>query len=143
MNEHLEMLAMRSRSLSGFSLVEVLVGGSILVLAVLGAFSAHVAADKLTHESEEKEIARGILESAMQRVLLEGAPALASGEPWFPGETLALPEAALLTGAELTFDTPGFDLGDPVPYVLTVRIALAWKSDGGIARSLSLTSATR
>ena len=134
---------MRSSSRSGFSLVEVLIGGSILCVALLGAFSAHVGADRLTRESEEKEIARGILESAMHRVLLEGAQGLASGDPYVPGEPLALPETELLPGARLTFDAPGFHRGGPAPRVLTVRLTLAWRSDGGTTRSLSLTSATR
>jgi prepilin-type N-terminal cleavage/methylation domain-containing protein len=134
---------MRSPGCHGFSLVEVLIGATILVIAMLGGFSAHIAADKLTRESAEKEIARGILESAMQRVLHEGAAELASGDSYVPGEAIAVPETTLLEDAQLRLETPGFVLGDPVPTVLTVRLVLAWTADSGIARSLSLTSATR
>lgn len=131
------------RSRSGFSLVEVLIGVTILSIAMLGAFSAHVAADRLTRESEEKEIARGILESAMQRVLLEGAADLAAGNTFVPGQPVAVPETGLLEGAVLTLQTPGYTFGDPAPTVLAVRLDLTWTSDSGIARSLSMTSATR
>lgn len=137
------MLHPRSRPRSGFSLVEVLIGATILAIAMLGAFSAHVAADKLTRESEEKEIARGILESAMQRVLLEGAATLAGGGVYAPGEEIAIPETVLLEDAALTFGTPGYVAGDPAPAILTVQLVLSWTSDSGIDRTLSLTSATR
>lgn len=136
-------MSLRRLSRAGFSLVEVLIGASILAVSLLGAFSAHLAADKLTRESDETERARAILESAMQRVLLEGATELASGATYASGDELAFEEQELLGGSTLVFTTPNHVAGDPTPAVLEVRLDLSWTTASGIARTVTLTSATR
>ena len=70
------MQTIRKSNRAGFSLVETLIGVSILSVSMLAAFTAQVAARNLMRESNETELARGILESTMERLLTEDAEEL-------------------------------------------------------------------
>ena len=137
------MQTIRKSNRAGFSLVETLIGVSILSVSMLAAFTAQVAARNLMRESNETELARGILESTMERLLTEDAEELATGVNYMPGQNIEVTETQLLKDAQILFSTPGFTVGDPTPDLLSIRLDLTWTGEGGGEREFSMVSAVR
>ena len=137
-------LPYRIRARRGHSLVELLIAATILIIALGGSFTSHLSARGLMRESRDTDLAVGALRSNMERLqlmtiadLTRPAGAVVSGQPIVPVNGLPLDQMVM------TYETPGWTLGDPTPGVLNVRLRLDWTSSNGNPRSLSLRSAVR
>lgn len=125
----------------GFSLVELLVASTILLVVVSASMRAHVAARRGTDSAAELQEAGRALRSA--RALLASAGVVDivdAGGDVAPGGLLAVP--ARLEGQRVTYevlDAAAAPEGRPVP----VRISATWLGTRREPRALELVDAFR
>lgn len=124
--------------------MELLVAASVMIIAVVGGFSSHVAGRKLMQEGRDTSLATSILRSNMESLLLRSkAELLDPANNFVPGQPIVSLQGQQLEAQQVLFDTPGFAPGDPVPQVLNVALTLSWNASSGRQRTLTLTSAIR
>mgnify|MGYP001497805339 CR=1 FL=1 len=121
----------------GHSLVELLLSASVLVIAVVGAFSTQLAGKRLMQESRDTALATSILCSNLEALLARPKTDFTSGvgglAPGAPVEPLA---GHALQDQTLILETPGWAPGDPVPDVLDISLRLNWTASSGRARTM-------
>ena len=137
-------LSKRMTGRSGLSMLELVVCSTILLISVLAAASAQLDANRLMTETQQTNVAVGIVQAALDAVLeteLEDLVA-GDGEIVIGGEVPVAHE--LLSGQSVVLDTPGFDPDvDPLPERLEVRTTLLWTSLTGHQRQMSLAGVLR
>ena len=128
---------------AGFSLVELMIASAILATVLLATVRSQFSSRQLMAEARETELAVELLEQALAEVLDQDVTELAdAGGNYVPGGGLQnMP--AVLDDQVVTYDTPDYTAGDPVPSILTVEVQVDWTSATGQARSLSLVGAAQ
>ncbi len=113
----------------------------VFMLAILGAVTTQLASKRLIDESMETELATELLRSRMADVLFLTVAEIAGGQAQATVEANnGQGGIGGLDNAVLTFTTPGYAAGAPVPDTIDVRIDLSWNTDEGRQRNLSLSS---
>lgn len=108
---------------SGFTLLELMMGITVLLVAVLGAMATHVTALNLVRTTRESNTAITDLQAAMEQVLLlvpDDIPIATS--LYADNQAIAAFTNLHLTNQRITCDYPGYVPGtipDPLPIVLT------------------------
>jgi hypothetical protein len=120
-------------------MLEVVVAGSILVVAVMGAMRNHISSQRLLQQSSETELAVETLSSTMAMLLEQPRNELADPSGAF-GPNRALGGQPVFQDQNLQYTTPGYQAGDPVPEILTLRLTLTWTTALGETRTLSLVN---
>jgi prepilin-type N-terminal cleavage/methylation domain-containing protein len=130
----------RGGARSGFTLVEVMIAVTVLMVAVLGAFVAQLGSHNLLRTSRDANRAMADLESAMEQVIL-----LQPDQIPIPGSAFASGQPiAAFTNLHFRTETivptyPGYVPGtvpDPLPIVLTCTFV----DQLGRQRKLTLSS---
>ncbi len=125
---------------AGFTLIELMIAITVLLVAVLGTFTSQLKARELLQTSRETTIAMADLQGAMEQVLLRpvdllpiASSAYADDQPIAAYTNLHLPNQLIVA------DYPGYSGGaipDPLPIVLT----MTWTDPRGRPRSKTLRS---
>lgn len=132
-------MAARGRR-AGFTLIELMIAITVLLVAVLGTFVSQLKARELMQTSRETSIAMADLQGAMEQILLRpvdlipvASSAYADDQPIAAYTDLHLPNQRIVA------DYPGFSGGavpDPLPIVLT----MTWTDPRGRPRTKTLRS---
>ncbi|MBL8860718.1 MAG: prepilin-type N-terminal cleavage/methylation domain-containing protein [Planctomycetes bacterium] len=128
------------RSRGGFTLVELMIAITVLLVAVLGTFSSQLRARELIQTTRETAIATADLRAAMERILLRPIDQLPiAGSAFADDQPIAQFEGLHLTDQRIVADYPGYTGGavpDPLPIVLT----MTWTDPRGRPRTETLRS---
>lgn len=124
---------------AGFTLTEVMVAISVMLVAVVGSFASQMASVNLMRTSRETNAAMLDLQAAMDRILLTPHAtipvAFAEGQPIAAFNDLHLP------GQTIVVDYPTFG-GGATPPVLEINLLMTWNDFQGRQRRLTLATTT-
>jgi prepilin-type N-terminal cleavage/methylation domain-containing protein len=128
------------RRAGGFTLVELMIAITVLLVAVLGTFVSQLSSRDLIRTARETEVAMGDLEAAMERVLVFPPDQLPGPTGRFPdGSAIAEFEDLHLTNESIVVDYPGY-AGGAVPDPLSIVLTLTFNDFKGRQRVLRLAS---
>jgi type II secretory pathway pseudopilin PulG len=127
-----------SRS-AGFSMLELMIGIGVLLVAVLGALGSQLVSNDLLHNTRETDAATTDLQAAMEQVLLR-APAQIpiAGSPFQSGQPIAAFERLHLKDERIIATYPGYTVGLPVPDPLQIVLNATWTDFRGRPRSMRI-----
>ncbi|MCP5022391.1 MAG: type II secretion system protein [bacterium] len=129
-------------SLSGFSMLELLISIAILSVALVPALQSSIGSQRLSDQAQETRIAIAVLTEA--RLLLHGATPedlTDAGGTFVIGQDLNI--NAALDGSVVTYDLPNWVAGDTVPSVLPFRLTVTWTSAMDQQASMTIVDAIR
>lgn len=125
-------------------MLELVVCSAILLTCTLAAARAQLDSNRLLTQAQQTNVAVGIAQSALERVLEEDLDELLAGEAAVAIDGEVPTAEALLANQQLVLDTPGYEPGvDPLPDRLEVRVTLNWTSLTGHPRSLAMAGVLR
>ncbi len=131
----------RRRHQAGFSMVEVMMALSVLLVAVLGAFSSQAASSNLIRISRETDLALADLQACMEQALTlttDDLPIV--GSLFEDGQPVALYEDLNLEGESIVATYPGYVAGLTIPDPLEIVLTLTWNDYGTRPRTVTLRS---
>ena len=132
---------MRRRHQAGFSMVEVMLALSVLLVAVLGAFSSQAASSNLIRISRETDLALADLQACMEQALTlttDDLPIV--GSLFEDGQPVALYEDLNLEGESIVTTYPDYVVGQTIPDPLEIVLTLTWNDYGTRPRTVTLRS---
>lgn len=134
----METLAQRrTRSRAGFTLVEVTIAVTVLLVAVLSTFLSQISAHDLLRQARETNTATADLQATLERILTRGVEQIPIQFP--PGAELATSPS--LRDESIVAAYPGYAVGAAVPDPLTIVLTATWTDARGGARTLRLSTA--
>ncbi len=131
----------RKRHQAGFSMVEVMMALSVLLVAVLGAFSSQAASSNLIRISRETDLALADLQACMEQALTlttDDLPIV--GSLFEDGQPVALYEDLNLEGESIVTTYPDYVVGQTIPDPLEIVLTLTWNDYGTRPRTVTLRS---
>ncbi len=129
------------RARRGFTMIELMIAMSILLIAVLSAFGSQLTSAGLMRTSRETNTALADLQGCMERILLEAADDLPlPGGGYEPGQPVAAYTDAHLSNETIVPTYPGYVPGGPVPDPLPIVLTCSWNDYQGRERTLTLSS---
>ena len=131
----------RRRHQAGFSMVEVMLALSVLLVAVLGAFSSQAASSNLIRISRETDLALADLQACMEQALTlttDDLPIV--GSLFEDGQPVALYEDLNLEGESIVTTYPDYVVGQTIPDPLEIVLTLTWNDYGTRPRTVTLRS---
>ncbi|MDP6939077.1 MAG: prepilin-type N-terminal cleavage/methylation domain-containing protein [Planctomycetota bacterium] len=132
---------MRRRHQAGFSMVEVMLALSVLLVAVLGAFSSQAASSNLIRISRETDLALADLQACMEQALTLNTDDLPIvGSLFEDGQPVALYEDLNLEGESIVTTYPNYVVGQTIPDPLEIVLTLTWNDYGTRPRTVTLRS---
>lgn len=126
----------RAHSRSGFTLIEVTIAVTVLLVAVLSTFLSQISANDLLRQARETNTASADLQATLERVLTRGVEQIPVQFP--PGAELATTPS--LRDQSIVASYPGYVAGTAVPDPLTIVLTATWTDHRGGARSLRLST---
>lgn len=123
----------------GFSLVELMVAITVLLVAVLGTFVAQIASHDLLRQSRETNLASADLAAAMEELLVLPADQIPLAGRFPPGQPIAAFEGLHLANERIVPAYPGFT-GPTPPDPLAIVLTLTFDDAKGRRRELRLAS---
>jgi prepilin-type N-terminal cleavage/methylation domain-containing protein len=124
----------------GFTLVELMIAITVLLVAVLATFVSQLRARDLIRTARDTEVATGDLEAAMERVLVFPPDQLPGPAGRFPdGQPIAAFEGLHLANESIVVTYPGF-AGGEVPDPLSIVLTLTFDDFSGRPRVMRLAS---
>jgi len=131
--------ATRARS-GGFTLVEVMIATTVLMVAVLTTFVTAISSHDLVRGARDTNTGIADLQAAMEEVLLRSVDEIpVAGSPFAPNAPIAAFTNLHLRNETIVASYPGYAGGaipDPLPIVLT----LSFRDGKGRPRTLKLAS---
>ena len=129
------------RRRGGFTLVELMIAITVILVAVVSTFTAQISSHNLIRVSRETNTAIADLQAAMERVLLRPADQipLAGAANFPPGASIAAFDDLHLDNERIVPAYPDFAGGD-VPDPLQIVLTLTWDDYRGRPRSIRLAS---
>jgi prepilin-type N-terminal cleavage/methylation domain-containing protein len=129
------------RSRRGFTLIELMIAVSVLVVAVLTTFETQLASHRLVRTSRETNAATADLATAMEELLLlPRAQIPIAGSDFEAGQPIAAFEGRSLRDERIVATYPDYVPGGAVPDPLAVVLTATWTDHGGRTRSLRIAS---
>jgi len=126
---------------TGFTMVEVMLALSVLLVAVLGAFGSQAASSNLIRLSRETDLALADLQACMEQALTLTTDDLPiPGSLFEEGQAVALYENLNLEGESIVATYPGYVVGQTVPDPLEIVLTLTWSDYGTRSRTVTLRS---
>lgn len=131
----------RARDLGGFSLVETMIGITVVMIAMMASLASQIAASNLQRASRETNQAVMDLKACMDEILVQPPAALPSpGTKYADDSVIAAYSDLHLADELIRVDYPGYVAGGAVPNPLTIALSLTWTDYAGRARELTLSS---
>lgn len=126
---------------SGFTVVELTIGMTVMIVAVMTSMASQLVALDLTKTLREQSAAMGDLQSAMDEIQLlppDQIPVATSA--FADGQPIATFTDRNLENERIVPDYPGF-AGGTVPDPLQIVLTCTWTDWKGRARRMQLSSA--
>ena len=120
---------------SGFSMVELMVALTVMMVGVTGTIITHVSASRLRNSSEETRLATAALSQAAEQARLLAPIEIFAAFP--EGQPISLQDVGI-PGLQVVPSYPGFVADDGV---ITMRLVATWTMSNGGTRALELTTA--
>ena len=131
----------RAGSERGFTLVELAIAITVLMIAVLTAARAQISSHNLMRTSRETNTAMADLRSAMEELLFLPMDTIPiDGSKFESGQAIAFFDDLHLRNERLVASYPGYVLGGAVPDPLQIVLTVTWNDYAGRARSMRLAS---
>lgn len=128
------------RGRAAFTLVELMIAITVLLVAVLATFVSQLTSRDLLRTARETEVAVGDLEAAMERVLVFPPDQLPGPTGRFPdGQPIAAFDGLHLPNESIVVTYPGY-AGGAVPDPLSIVLTLTFDDFKGRQRVLRLAS---
>lgn len=125
----------------GFSLVETMIGITVVMISMMASLASQIAASNLQRASRETNQAVMDLKACMDEVLVQPPAALPSpGTKYADDIVIAAYTDLHLTDEQIRVDYPGYVAGGAVPNPLTIELTLTWSDYAGRPRELTLSS---
>ena len=122
-------------------MVEIMIAIAVLLIAVLGAFSAQMTSLNTIRQSRETDMAISDLQACMEQILAEPSAEIPiSGSQFEADRPVAHYTSLNLSNEVLTPTYPGYSLGAEVPDPLEIVLTLDWLDFSGRQRQLELRS---
>lgn len=123
------------------TLIETMVGISVMMIGVLGALVSQVASANLLRTSKETNRAVLDLRAVMDQVLVMPAGTIpVAGSVYADNAVITAYNGLHLKDEQITVDYPGYVAGGAVPNPLTIVLTINWTDYAGRARTLTLSS---
>lgn len=125
----------------GFTMVELSIAITVLLVAVLTAFEVQLASQRLVRTSRETNTAMADLQAAMEELLLlpkDDIPV--AGSAFEVDQPIAAFEGLHLDDERIVATYPGYVLGGPIPDPLEIVLTETWTDHRGRQRTLQLSS---
>jgi prepilin-type N-terminal cleavage/methylation domain-containing protein len=130
-----------SRRSRGFTLVEIVIATTILVVAVLGTFLSQLKAHSLVSSSRETSVAMADVRAVMERLALMPLQEIPVGTSTYAaGEPVAAFEGLHLRDERVVVTYPGYGGGTFVPDPLPILVTITWTGGRGERRELRVRS---
>lgn len=126
---------------AGFTLIELMIAITVLLIAVLSTYAAQISARNLLRTSRETSAAIADLQTAM-----DGALSLSVGQMPIAGSAYAentpIPafEGLHLSGESIVTTYPTYTVGGAIPDPLQIVMTLTWNDFKGRQRTMRLSS---
>lgn len=131
----------RIRQLGGFSLIETMIGITVVMVAMMASLASQIAASNLQRASRETNQAVMDLKACMDEILVQAPAALpAAGTKYADNSVIAAYTNLHLANEQIRVDYPGYIAGGAVPNPLTIELTVSWADYAGRARELTLSS---
>jgi prepilin-type N-terminal cleavage/methylation domain-containing protein len=135
-----KVLATTRSARAGFSLVEVMIAVTVLLVAVLGTFVAQLSSHNLLRTSRDANRAMADLESAMEQViLLQPDQIPVPGSPFAANQPIAAFTNLHFRTETIVPTYPGYTPGN-VPDPLSIILTCTYVDQLGRQRKLTLSS---
>jgi len=127
------------RRCGGFTLVEIMVAVSVILIAVAGTLASQLSAQRLNLQAAETAAAMADLQTCMEEILLLPVEEIPVAESEFADrQPIAAYEGLHLTGERITASYPDYD-GGAVPDPLEIVLTNTWRDSGGSTRTVQLS----
>lgn len=127
-----------SRS-AGFSMIELMLGVGVLLVAVLGALGSELVSNNLVRTTRETDAATTDLQAAMEQLLLRGSDQIPiAGSPFQSDQPIAAFEGLHLRNERIVSTYPGYTAGLPVPDPLQIVLTMTWTDFRGNPRTMRI-----
>jgi type II secretory pathway component PulJ len=125
------------RARRGATLIELMLGTTVLVVALLGAVSAAATVDASLKTSRETNQAAADLAQAMEQLLLVQPRQLPiAGSEFEADQPIAAFEGLHLPGERIVPNYPNYVAGAQVPDPLQIVVTISWTDHRGRARTM-------
>jgi len=127
-----------SRS-AGFTMIELMLGLGVLLVAVLGALGSQLVSHDLVRTTRETDAATTDLQAAMEQLLLRGLDQIpVASSPFESGQPIAAFEGLHLKDQRIVATYPGYTPGLAVPDPLQIVLRATWTDFRGRPRSMQI-----
>ncbi len=117
----------RARSAGGFTLIEVMLAASVMLVSVMAAVSSQLTSMSLLRASSESNTAMTDLQTAMEEVLLQPIDNMPTAGFYPPGQPIAAYSNLNLNGETITPTYPTYGGVGPVPDPLELILTMTWQ----------------
>lgn len=127
-----------SRS-AGFTVIELMLGIGVLLVAVLGALGSQLVSHDLVQVTRETDAATTDLQAAMEQLLLDTSDEIpVAGSPFQSGQPIAAFENLHLKDERIVATYPGYTPGLAVPDPLQIVLTATWTDFRGRPRNMRI-----
>ncbi|MFN0008997.1 MAG: hypothetical protein ACKVXR_13935 [Planctomycetota bacterium] len=127
-----------SRS-AGFTMIELMLGLGVLLVAVLGALGSQLVSHDLVQTTRETDAATTDLQAAMEQLLISPPDQIPiAGSAFQSGQPIAAFESLHLKDQRIIATYPGYTPGLAVPDPLQIVLTATWTDFRGRPRSMRI-----
>ena len=130
----------RGGSVGGFTLIELVLAASLLLIGVMAAFSSQLSSMNLSRASRESNTAMTDIQTAMDEVLLQPIDQIPTAGFYPPNQPIAAYTNLNLNGETVTPSYPNYGGVGPVPDPLEIVLSMTWKDWRGRRMAIQLAT---
>lgn len=126
----------------GFTLLEVLIASSVIVIALLAAYSSQISSLGLLKTTRDNNTAMAELTAAMEMILTEPVDDIPiAGSEYEANQAIVAFNDRSLRNERIVATYPNLPVGGAIPDLLEITLTLTWTDWSGRQRNMTLRSA--